>query len=194
VVDLDGARAGEPQNLDTIRAIVAAVGMSVEVGGGIRTTESVADVQAMGVWRVVVGTRAVREPEWLREVAGRFPGRVALAVDAWGAGAVAVEGWRRKTDMMLADVFQSAKGLNLAAIVYTDISRDGMMAGPNFVATKALAQVAQVDLIASGGISTLGDVERLRQDGADGAIIGRALYDGKITLEAALEAAGEQNA
>jgi phosphoribosylformimino-5-aminoimidazole carboxamide ribotide isomerase len=191
VVDLDGARAGEPQNLDTVRQIVEAIGMEVQVGGGIRTTGAAGEILAMGVARIIVGTRAIREPEWLREVADRFPHQVALGLDARGAGAVAVQGWTEKTDLMVADVFDAVRGLALAAIVYTDISCDGMMAGPNVVTTKALAQVCTFDLIASGGVTTVDDVKRLKAAGVAGAIIGRALYEGRITLEAALAAAGE---
>jgi len=189
VVDLDGARAGEPKNLDTVRRIAQTVGMQVEVGGGIRTTQAAGEILAMGVARIIVGTRAIREPAWLKEVADRFPHRVALGLDARGAGAVAVQGWTEKTDLMVADVFYAVRGLALAAIVYTDISCDGMMAGPNVAATKALAQECPFDLIASGGVTTVQDVERLKEAGVAGAIIGRALYEGTITLEAALAAA-----
>jgi phosphoribosylformimino-5-aminoimidazole carboxamide ribotide isomerase len=191
VVDLDGAREGEPKNLDTVRRIVAAAGMQVEVGGGIRTTLAAGDILAMGVARVVVGTRAIREPEWLKELADKFPRQVALGLDARGAGAVAVQGWTEKMDLMAGDVFDAVRDLALAAIVYTDIARDGMMSGPNVAATKALAQVCPFDLIASGGVTTPEDIERLKETGVAGAIIGRALYEGTITLEAALEAAGE---
>ncbi|MCX5672899.1 MAG: 1-(5-phosphoribosyl)-5-[(5-phosphoribosylamino)methylideneamino]imidazole-4-carboxamide isomerase [Planctomycetota bacterium] len=191
VVDLDGARAGEPKNLDTVRRIVEAAGMQVEVGGGIRTTQAAGDILAMGAARIIVGTRAIRESEWLKELADKFPRQVALGLDARGAGAVAVQGWTEKTDLMAGDVFDAVRGLALAAIVYTDIARDGMMSGPNVAATKALVQVCPFDLIASGGVTTAEDIERLKETGVAGAIIGRALYEGTITLEAALEAAGK---
>jgi len=189
VVDLDGARAGEPKNLDTVRRIVEAAGMQVEVGGGIRTTLAAGDILAMGVARVVVGTRAIREPEWLKELADKFPRQVALGLDSRGAGAVAVQGWTEKTDLMAGDVFDAVRGMALAAIVYTDIARDGMMSGPNVAAAKALAQVCPFDLIASGGVTTVQDVKRLKAAGVAGAIIGRALYEDKITLQEALAAA-----
>jgi len=190
VVDLDGAREGEPRNLETVRAIVAEVGkaMAVEVGGGIRTTEAAAGLLMMGVRRVIVGTRAVREPEWLREVAAKFPNRVALGLDA-KAGRVAVEGWQAETARTAAEVVAEVGKLALAAIIYTDIGRDGMMAGPNVEATAALVKAGPFPVIASGGVTTVDDIQRLKAVGVHGAIIGRALYEGTVTLEAALAAA-----
>ena len=190
VVDLDGAREGEPRNLETVRAIVAEVGkaMAVEVGGGIRTTEAAAGLLMMGVRRVIVGTRAVREPEWLREVAAKFPNRVALGLDA-KAGRVAVEGWQAETARTAAEVVAEVGKLALAAIIYTDIGRDGMMAGPNVEATAALVKAGPFPVIASGGVTTVDDIRRLKAVGVHGAIIGRALYEGTVTLEAALAAA-----
>jgi len=190
VVDLDGARAGEPRHLGTVHEIVRAVrgGMAVEVGGGIRTTEATEAVLEMGVQRVVVGTRAVREPAWLRELAARFPQRVALGLDA-RAGRVAVAGWEQETERTAAQVAASVADLPLDAIIYTDIARDGMMAGPNVEATADLVRAASLPVVASGGVTTVEDVRRLKAVGVHGAIIGRALYEGKITLEAALAAA-----
>jgi len=190
VVDLDGARTGEPKNLATIRAIVGAVRMSVEVGGGIRTTAAAQELLDLGLARVVLGTRAVREPGWLAEVAKKFPGRVALGLDARG-GRVAVEGWREESARTASDLVASVAGLPLAAIIYTDIARDGMMGGPNFEATAALVKATQFPVIASGGVTTVDDVRRLKKTGVAGAVIGRSLYEGKITLEAALAAASE---
>jgi phosphoribosylformimino-5-aminoimidazole carboxamide ribotide isomerase len=190
VVDLDGARLGEPRNLATIREIVAAVRMSVEVGGGIRTTAAAQGLLDMAVARVILGTRAAREPEWLAEVARKFPGRVALGLDA-RAGRVAVEGWQEESGRTASDVAASVAGLPLAAIIYTDIARDGMMAGPNVEATAALAKASRFPVIASGGVTTVDDVRRLTKVGVAGAIIGRSLYEGRITLDAALAAASE---
>jgi phosphoribosylformimino-5-aminoimidazole carboxamide ribotide isomerase len=190
VVDLDGAREGEPKNLATIRAIVGAVRMSVEMGGGIRTTAAAQGLLDMGLARVILGTRAAREPEWLAEVAMKFPGRVALGLDARN-GHVAVEGWREETARTASDLVASVAGLPLAAIIYTDNARDGMMAGPNVEATAVLAKASPFPVIASGGVTTVDDVRRLTKAGVAGAIIGRSLYEGKITLEAALAAASE---
>ena len=191
MVDLDGARAGTPRNLKQVEAVVKAVGMQVELGGGIRTTDTAAAVLDLGVARVIVGTRAVREPDWLAEVAGRFPGRVALGLDA-RAGYVAVEGWESGTRQTAAAVLAGAAGLPLAAIIYTDIAKDGMMSGPNVEATAELAKKSPLPVIASGGVTTVDDIRRLKDAGGiHGAIIGRALYEGTIALDAAIEAARE---
>jgi len=195
VVDLDGAREGELGNLDTIRAIVEAVGSSVaiEVGGGIRTTEAAETLLGMGVRRVVAGTRAVTDPAWLAGLAARFPQRVAVGVDARG-GRVAVEGWRREANEAAATLVDSLRGLPLAAIIYTDIAQDGMMSGPNVEATAAVVKAAApFPVIASGGVTTVEDIRRLKDAGAAGAIIGRALYEGKLTLDAALAAARDRH-
>ena len=195
VVDLDGAREGELRNLDTIRAIVEAVGktVAIEVGGGIRTTEAAETLLGMGVRRIVAGTRAVTDPAWLAGLAARFPQRVAVGVDARG-GRVAVEGWWREANEAAATLVDSLRGLPLAAIIYTDIVRDGMMSGPNVEATAAMVKAASpIPVVASGGVTTVDDIRRLKDAGAVGAIIGRALYEGKLTLEAALDAAGDQH-
>jgi len=190
VVDLDGAREGEPKNLATIRAIVGAVRMSVEMGGGIRTTAAAQGLLDLGLARVILGTRAAREPAWLAEVATKFPGSVALGLDARN-GRVAVEGWREETARTASDLVASVAGLPLAAIIYTDIARDGMMSGPNVEVTAVLAKASPFPVIASGGVTTVDDIRRLTKVGVAGAIIGRSLYEGKITLEAALAAASE---
>jgi phosphoribosylformimino-5-aminoimidazole carboxamide ribotide isomerase len=189
VVDLDGAKAGEPRNLDSVRAIVAAVGqkMAVEVGGGIRTGDTAATLIDAGVRRIIVGSKAIANLSWLKELADRFPNRVALGVDARG-GKVAVQGWLEETGRTALDVVAAVEGLSLAAIIYTDIGRDGMMAGPNVEATVAVVKASRFPVIASGGVTTVDDVLRLKQAGAAGAIIGRAIYEGTITIEAALEA------
>jgi len=191
VVDLDGARDGEPQNLDAVDRVVRAVSMHVELGGGIRTTETAGRVLDLGVSRVIVGTRAVREPDWLAEVARAYDGRVALGLDARGSD-VAVEGWQQGTGRSASDVLANAEGLPLAAIIYTDIAKDGMMAGPNVEATADVARHTALPVIASGGVTTVEDVERLTATGViHGAIIGRALYEGTLTVKDAI-AAGER--
>jgi phosphoribosylformimino-5-aminoimidazole carboxamide ribotide isomerase len=190
VVDLDGARAGEPKNLDAIRAIAKAVSqtMSVEVGGGIRTTDTAAALFQMGIRRVIVGSRSVSNPEWLGELAAQFPGRVALGVDARG-GRVAVQGWLEDSGRTLTDVLKTVAAFQLAAIIYTDIAQDGMMSGPNVEGTAALVKASRFPIIASGGVTTVDDIRRLKAVGVAGAIIGRALYEGTIRLEEALAAA-----
>ncbi|HUU90822.1 MAG TPA: 1-(5-phosphoribosyl)-5-[(5-phosphoribosylamino)methylideneamino]imidazole-4-carboxamide isomerase [Phycisphaerae bacterium] len=194
MVDLDGAREGEPKNLDKVAAVAEAVGMNVELGGGIRTTGAVEKVLGLGVARVIVGTRAVREPDWLAEVATRLPGRVALGLDA-RSGHVAVEGWQGETGRTAADVLVQAEALPLAAVIYTDIAKDGMMSGPNVEAATQLAKVSPFPVIASGGVTTVEDVRRLKAAGTIyGAIIGRALYEGMIDLEEAIAVAGDQSA
>lgn len=191
MVDLDGAREGEPKNLDIVAAVAEAVGLKVELGGGIRTTKTVEEVLASGVARVIVGTRAVREPEWLADMANRFPGQVAWGLDTRKAR-VAVAGWGTLTDLTVAKMLEEACDVPLAAVIYTDIERDGMMAGPNVAATMRVVSASPFPVIASGGVTTVEHVTKIKEIGAHGAIIGRALYEGKITLADALDAAGDQ--
>jgi phosphoribosylformimino-5-aminoimidazole carboxamide ribotide isomerase len=212
VVDLDGAREGEPRNLDTIRSIVEAVGktVAIEVGGGIRTTEMVGKILGFGADRVVVGSRAKKDPQWLIAIANMYSGRIAFGIDARQstlyespqnrrtstASALTassyVGGWKMSSGHTAGDDLRAAKGLPLAAIIYTDIVRDGMMSGPNVEATAAVVKAAApIPVIASGGVTTVEDIRRLKDAGAVGAIIGRALYEGKLTLKAALAAARE---
>ena len=188
VVDLDGARTGDPKNLDRIRAIRQAVKMRIEVGGGIRSTETAEKVLEAGADRIVVGTRAVREPKWLKELAGKFPGRVVWGLDTQNA-LVAVGGWGEVTEKTVVEIIGQAGRLPLAAIVYTDIERDGMMSGPNLAATELVVVASPWPVIASGGVTTVQDIRALKKAGAAGAIVGRALYEGKLRLEDALAAA-----
>ncbi len=188
MVDLDGARSGAPVHLDTVRAVAEAVGLRIELGGGIRTREAAEAALEAGLDRVIVGTRAVRDPDGFADLVRALPGRVALGLDARG-GKVAVDGWAAETAVDAADLADRVRELPLAAIVYTDIRRDGMMTGPDIEATRALASRAACPVIASGGVTTVEDVAALREAGIPGAIIGRALYEGTLTLEAALKAA-----
>ncbi len=188
VVDLDGARSGAPVHLDVVRQVAAAVSMHIELGGGIRTRRDAESALATGVARVIVGTRAVENPEWLRTLAEVLPGRIVLGLDA-REGRVAVEGWQSETTRSAAQMVEWFRDAALAAIVYTDIARDGMMSGPNVAATADLVRVSPVPVIGSGGVTTAEDVAGLREAGCAGAIIGRALYEGTLTLEDALEAA-----
>ena len=210
VVDLNGAREGELKNLTTIRAIIEAVGKSVavEVGGGIRTTEMVGEILGVGAARVVVGSRAQKDPQWLKDVAYIYRGRIAFGIDARqstlfdfphnqrtsAASALTASsylgGWQTPSGHTAGDDLLAARGLPLAAIIYTDIAQDGMMCGPNVEATAAIVKAAApIPVIASGGVTTIADIRRLKDTGAAGAIIGRALYERKLTLKAALAAA-----
>jgi phosphoribosylformimino-5-aminoimidazole carboxamide ribotide isomerase len=190
VVDLDGAREGEPGNLDLVRAIRKAVRIKMEVGGGIRSTGAAEEVLEAGADRIVVGTRAVREPKWLEKLARRFAGRIVWGLDTQNAR-VAVAGWSEATEKTVVEIIGQAAKLPLAAIVYTDIERDGMMSGPNVAATEALVKASPWPVIASGGVTTVENIRALAKAGAAGAIVGRALYEGKLALEAALAAAAD---
>jgi len=194
VVDLDGAREGKPQNLETIRAIREAVGLKMEVGGGIRTTETAEEMLKAGVERVIVGTRAVQDPGWLASLARCFSRRVALGLDARSASGgpearIAVAGWGDEIPKTVVEFIGEVGGLPLSAIIYTDIERDGMMTGPNFTGTEVVVKVSPLPVIASGGVTTAEDIHRLKKVGAAGAIVGRALYEGKLALKDALKAA-----
>jgi phosphoribosylformimino-5-aminoimidazole carboxamide ribotide isomerase len=192
VVDLDGARSGRPENGDAIRAILAAAGrVPVQVGGGMRTLADVEERLALGVDRIVLGTAALRDPALVREAAKRHPGRVAVGIDA-REGRVAVQGWLEASDTTARELALRFEDAGVAAIVYTDIARDGMGTGPNLESTAALAEALAIPVIASGGVGSLADVERscaLAERGVAGLIVGRALYTGAVDLARALEIA-----
>jgi phosphoribosylformimino-5-aminoimidazole carboxamide ribotide isomerase len=192
VVDLDGALNGTPANREAVRAILAAVRIPIQVGGGLRSGEAVRALLEMGAATAVLGTAAVRRPDFLAEVSAAFPGRIALGLDA-RAGALAVSGWAEATTVPAAELARRAGALPLASLIYTDISRDGMLAGPDLGGLRAIAEASRLPVIASGGIASVADIAALRALeplGVCGAIIGKALYDGRLALEAAL-AAGE---
>ncbi len=187
LVDLDGAFAGRPVNGAAVEAILAAVTVPVQLGGGIRDRATAEGWLAGGAARVILGTAAVRDPDFVRELARSHPGRVAVGIDARG-GRVAVEGWAETTDMAATELARRFEDAGVAAIVYTDIDRDGAMAGPNVAATAALARAVAIPVIASGGVASLDDLAALKACGEalDGVICGRALYEGKLDLGAAL--------
>jgi phosphoribosylformimino-5-aminoimidazole carboxamide ribotide isomerase len=187
VVDLDGAKTGHPVNGDVIRAIRSAVKINCQVGGGLRDDDDIEEAFSWGVERVILGTRALSDPGWLRSVCERHPGRVVLGLDA-RAGVVATHGWLETSEHQAVDVARRVVAWRLAAIVYTDIAKDGMLAGPNFEALTELTEAVPIPVIASGGISSVDDVRRLSGLGLAGCIIGRALYEGKIDLAEALAA------
>ena len=181
VVDLDGAFAGRSENSDAVEAILGAVSLPVQHGGGIRGMAAVEGWLGKGVSRVILGTAAVRDPGFVREAAAAHPGRVAVGIDARG-GRVAVEGWAETTELETAELARRFEDAGVAAVIFTDIERDGAMQGPNVDATAALARAVSIPVIASGGVSSMADLAALKGCGAplDGVISGRALYDGRL--------------
>lgn len=193
VVDLDGAFAGKPMNAAAVEAILQRVRFPVQLGGGIRDMKTVEGWLAKGIARVIVGTAAVRDPGFVREAARAFPGKVAVGIDARD-GFVAVEGWAETSALAADDLGRRFEDAGVAAIVYTDIARDGMLQGINWDGTIALAHALTIPVIASGGLASMADIERLCAPDAailEGAITGRALYDGRIDPAAALARLGE---
>ncbi len=189
LVDLNGAFAGEPVNDAAVEAILSRTQVPAQLGGGIRDMATIERWLDKGLQRVILGTVAVENPDLVREAAKAFPGHVAVGIDARD-GRVATKGWAEETDVMVTDLAKSFEDAGVAAIIYTDINRDGAMQGPNIEATADLARAVSIPVIASGGVSSLDDLIALRDCGAglNGAISGRALYDGAIDLKAALAA------
>jgi phosphoribosylformimino-5-aminoimidazole carboxamide ribotide isomerase len=188
LVDLDGARLGRPINGESVRGIVAAAGVPCQLGGGLRTEHDIAEVFAWGVDRAIVGTRALQDPAWLRDLCHRYPDKIVLGIDA-RQGQVATDGWLQVSTRSALDLARQCADWPLAALIYTDISRDGMLHGPNLEATAELAAAVRLPIIASGGVSTLEDVRRLAHLRLAGCIIGRALYEGQVDLAEAIKAA-----
>ena len=188
VVDLNGAFAGESRNGAAVEAILKTVKMPVQLGGGIRTLAHVETWLGKGLSRVILGTVALRDPELAKTAAKRFPGQVAVGIDARG-GKVAVEGWAETSELDAIEMARRFEGAGVAAIIYTDIDRDGVLSGINWTATLALARAITIPVIASGGLASMDDIERLSRPECqilEGAISGRALYDGRIDPRAAL--------
>jgi len=188
LVDLDGARDGRSVNRDAIAAIVGAVEVPCELGGGIRDEETIRQMLELGLMRLVIGTKALKEPDWFRDMCRKFPGRLAVGIDARD-GRVATDGWLATSEVSATALAGEISREPIAAIIYTDIARDGMMAGPNFAAMDEMNRAVEVPVVASGGVTTADDVRRLAELGLTGCIIGRTLYEGKLTLAAALAAA-----
>jgi len=188
LVDLDGARDGRPANLRSVRAIVEAAGVPCELGGGVRNEETIQELIELGLGRLVIGTLALREPDWFRRMCRKYPGRLVLGIDARG-GRVATDGWLATSDVAATELAGRFAGEPIAAVVYTDIAADGMMAGPNVAAMKAMRDAVEWPVVASGGVTTREDVVRLAAVPMAGCIIGRALYEGTLTLAEALAAA-----
>lgn len=186
LIDLDGAKEGTPVNREVIRRIVQAVDVPCQVGGGLRTDADIEAALEMGVARVVLGTRALQDPAWVRQMAQAYPKRIVLGLDARD-GKVATHGWLNTSEASVLDVAREFANWPLYAIVYTDIARDGMLEGPDVEGLADLARAVAMPVIASGGVTTLDNVRELLARRVFGCIIGRALYEGKIDLSAVLE-------
>ncbi len=188
IVDLDGAFAGKPMNAAAVERILAAVKIPVQLGGGIRDRATIDAWLDKGVRRVIIGTAAVRDPALVKAAARAYPGRIAVGLDARD-GAVAVEGWAETSEISVLDIARRFEDAGVAAIIYTDIARDGMLRGLNLDATIALAEAVSIPIIASGGLASIEDVRALltpRAQKLEGAVVGRALYDGRLDAAAAL--------
>jgi phosphoribosylformimino-5-aminoimidazole carboxamide ribotide isomerase len=189
VVDLDGAFAGKPMNAQAVEAMLKVVKMPVQLGGGIRDLATVEAWLSKGITRVIIGTAAVRDPAFVKEAAAKFPGRVAVGLDARD-GKVAVEGWAETSTVTALEIAQRFEDAGVAAIIFTDIARDGLLKGLNLDATIALADSITIPVIASGGLASIEDIKAMLSPRAKklaGAIAGRALYDGRVDPAAALE-------
>ncbi len=189
IVDLDGAFAGKPMNAAAVERILAAVKIPVQLGGGIRDRATIDAWLDKGVRRVIIGTAAVRDPALVKAAAKQFPGGIAVGLDARD-GAVAVEGWAETSEISALDIARRFEDAGVAAIIYTDIARDGMLRGLNLDATIALAEAVSIPVIASGGLASMDDVRALLEPRAqklEGAVVGRALYDGRLDAAAALQ-------
>ncbi len=189
VVDLNGAFEGRPVNADAVSAIVASVQIPVQLGGGIRSLDTISYWLGRGVGRVILGTAAVRDPTLVREACARFPGRIAVGIDAKD-GRVAVKGWAETSDLSAVELARRFEDTGVAAIIYTDIARDGMLTGLNLDATAEVASSVTIPVIASGGLAGIEDIEKLlspRYAMISGVISGRALYDGRLDAQRALE-------
>lgn len=188
VVDLDGAFAGKPMNVAAVERILEAVGQCVQLGGGIRNMATIEGWLEKGVNRVIIGTAAVRDPDLVKEAARKFPKKIAVGLDARD-GKVAVEGWAESSELSALDIARRFEDAGVAAIIYTDVARDGMLQGINWDATIALSDAISIPVIASGGLASIEDIKTMLEPRAsklEGAIAGRALYDGRLDAAEAL--------
>ncbi|MBZ4644995.1 MAG: phosphoribosylformimino-5-aminoimidazole carboxamide ribotide isomerase [Petroclostridium sp.] len=190
LVDLDGALTGQSVNSEIIKEIVKSVSIPVQLGGGIRTIENIKSMLDNGVTRVILGTSAVRNPLLVKEAAAQYKERIVVGIDAKD-GKVAIEGWEKVSDFSAVSFAKKMQEIGVKTIVYTDISRDGMLKGPNIAAMKEMVDSLAIDVIASGGVSSLSDIKELKKTGVEGVIVGKALYTGNVSLVEALEVAKE---
>lgn len=188
IVDLEGAKAGKPVNTDSIAAIAKSGRLKIEVGGGLRDESSIQRLFDIGVTRAIIGTKAVSDFEWFGEMAEKFSGKIVLGLDSRGSR-VSTEGWTQDSPESLIEFAVKAAKLPLAAIIYTDITKDGMMIGPNFERTRALVEAVSLPVIASGGVTSIEDIKEVAELGAAAAIVGRSLYEGTLNLADAIKAA-----
>ena len=194
LVDLDGAKRGEPVNDAAIRAITAALDISVQLGGGVRSVERAHDLLSCGLDRVILGTVAIEQPELVSQLAQRYPNQIVVGIDA-KEGKVATRGWIEQSDVLATDLARRFSDAGIAAIITTDIATDGTLAGPNLTALREMAEASSVPVIASGGIGCMGDLLSLlplEPLGVTGVIVGRALYDGRVELAEAIQAIGAE--
>ena len=186
VVDLEGAASGRPENAEAVARILESVDIPVQLGGGVRNMETLEGWLDKGVQRVVLGTAAVEDPDFLQEALRRFGESVVVGIDARD-GRVAASGWKRTTEVDAIELIERMKGLGARRIIYTDISRDGMLSGPNLESVRQVVSSTKVPVIASGGVSTIEHLKSLRELGVEGAIVGRALYTGDVNLREAIQ-------
>ena len=198
VVDLDGAFEKHPQNLNAVKNIINTVGTPIQLGGGIRNERTVDTVLELGVQRVIIGTEAIRNPQWVKQAARKYPGQIVVGIDA-REGRVAIEGWTETTSTRAVDLAKQFEDCGVAAINFTDIHRDGMQTGPNITETGRLAEAITIPVVASGGVATIEDIKNLlplTDIGVSGVITGRALYSGTLDFKQALalvQSAGHQD-
>lgn len=188
LVDLDGAREGHWANRTAVQAVVSAVDVPCQLGGGIRDEETITELFEIGVARVVIGTKALKDPDWFRDICRKYPARIVLGIDARD-GCVATDGWLETSTISAIELAQQFTDEPVAAIVYTDIAKDGMLAGPNLSAMEKMKQASVFPVVASGGVTTSDDVRQLARLQLDGCIIGRTLYEGQLQLADALTVA-----
>ena len=186
LVDLDGARDGIRLNEQVVEDIVKNINIPVQLGGGIRDSDGIEAILNLGVSQVIIGTAALKKPQWIKDVISKYGKKIIVSIDA-SNGFVATDGWEQVSDVEAIDYIKQLESYGLNRIVYTDIAKDGMLKGPNFKIYEDLIQKTSIEIIASGGVTTLEDIKRLKSMGLFGAIVGKVLYEGKLSLEEALK-------